>query len=222
MPLLLAESTRMNFLKKLTTPGFHVVGYGQGVVTFQCSKSFKLESTVDGLATLPGGVRCDLTVVIKNYVANGYSAAVVGPPNSLVLLEKIFLPTGGSKEQMFYKPADDSMTRHARTYAVRCRDFKDFKGVTAEVSRAGALVVLSGTIAEGKEISIQIDLDDTDLDPLTIDATVDWCSQRDEKNWIASLNFKPLSPATDAIMTAFLEDLKYRVPGSKPRPEPTV
>jgi hypothetical protein len=212
----------MNFLKKLTTPGFQVVGYGQGLVTFQCSKSFKPETAVDGLATLPGGVRCDLSVVIKGYVAGGYTASVTGPPESLVLLEKIFLPNGGTKEQMFYKPAEDSMTRHARTYAVRCRDFKDFKGVTAEVSRAGALVVLTGPIAEALEISIQIDLDDTDLDPITIAATVDWCSRRDEKSWIASLSFKPLSEETDAIMTAFLEDLKYRVPGSKPRPDSAV
>lgn len=220
MLLLLAEWKQMNFLKKLTTPGFEVVNYAQGLVTFRCGKSFKLEATVDGLATLPGGVRCDLTVVIKGYVAGGYTGSVTGPAESISLLEKIFLPhESGTKERMFYKPNVDSYTRHARTYAVRCRNFHNFKGVTAELSREGALVVLTGPIQDNLEVSIQVDLDDTDLKPISIDATVDWCSRRDEKTWIASLSFKPLSQETDAVLAPFLEDLKYRVPGSRPQPE---
>ena len=207
----------MDFLKKLTAPGFQVTGYGQGIVHFKCSKTLKPGATVDGVASLPGGVRCDLTVTIEQAMPGNYTAKVSGPSKSLTLLEKVFLPRGDSqKEQMYYKPNEDDMTRHARTYAMRCRDFHNFKGATAELSRAGALVMLTGPIQQDKEITVQIDLDDTDLHPIGVEASVDWCTQRDEKTWIASLTFKPLSPENDTILNAFLEELKHRAPGSRP------
>jgi hypothetical protein len=208
----------MDFLKKLTAPGFQVTGYGQGIVNFKCSKNLKQGATVDGVASLPGGVRCDLTVTIDFAAQGSYTAKVSGPAASLTLLEKVFLPRGDSlKAQMYYKPNEDDMTRHARTYAVRCRDFHNFKGTTAELSRAGALVMLTGPIDQDKEISLQIDLDDTDLQPMGVEATVDWCTRRDEKTWIASLTFKPLSQENDTILNAFLAELKFRVPGTRPQ-----
>lgn len=209
----------MDFLKKLTAPGLQVNGYGQGIVHFKCSKTLKNGQQVDGVASLPGGVRCDLSVIIETILANGhYSAKVTGPPASLTLLEKVFLPTGhGQKEQMYYKPNEDDMTRHARTYAMRCRDFHNFRGATAELSRAGALVMLTGPIQEQKKISVQIDLDDTDLKPLAAEAVVEWCTQRDEKTWIASLDFTHMSEEDDVILRAFLAELKTRAPGSRPQ-----
>jgi len=135
----------MDFLKKLTAPGLQVTGYGQGIVHFKCSKTLKAGATVEGVASLPGGVRCDLTVQIEGQRGVEYSARVTGPAASITLLEKIFLPTGGGqKEQMYYKPNEDDLTRHARTYAMRCRDFHNFRGATAELSRAGALVIADG------------------------------------------------------------------------------
>ena len=87
---------------------------------------------------------------------------------------------------------------------------------TAVVLGIAALVMLTGPIQQDKEITVQIDLDDTDLHPIGVEASVDWCTQRDEKTWIASLTFKPLSPENDTILNAFLEELKHRAPGSRP------
>ncbi len=210
----------MDFLKRLTAPGFQVDGYGQGVVQFKCSKTLKTGAEITGLASLPGGIRCDLSVQITGAHGNVYTAQVQGPKESLTLLEKVFLPSGQQqKQQMFYKPNDDDLTRHARTYSVRSRDFPGFKGSTAELSRGGALVVLDGSINEGKQLILQIDLDDTDLPPIAVEAQVDWCTQRDKKSWIASLTFKPLPPEQDAQLADFLQGLKYRNPGERPNAE---
>jgi len=202
----------MDFLRKLTAPGFQVTGYGQGVIHFKCGKALKPHTEVEGQASLPGGVRCDLTVLVQEILGSDYVAKVVGPPQSITLLEKIFLPgAGASKEQMFYKPNQDDMTRHARTYAVRSRELPNFKGATAELSRAGALVMLTGPLDAGKAISLQIELDEVATVP--VDAVVEWCTQRDQKTWIASLHFKPLEPKHDAALGNFLETLKNRAPG---------
>lgn len=202
----------MDFLRKLTAPGFQVTGYGQGVVHFRCAKALKTNTEIEGQASLPGGVRCELTVSVVGTQDGEYVAKVVGPPQSLSLLEKIFLPgAGSSKEQMFYKPNEDDMTRHARTYAVRSRDFPNFKGATAELSRSGALVMLTGEVPPGKEVQLEIELDEIATVP--VDATVEWCTQRDKKTWIASLNFKPIDPKHDAVLEQFLETLKHRAPG---------
>jgi len=76
--------------------------------------------------------------------------------------------------------------------------------------------LLTGPIQDGKDIQVQIDLDDTDLKPITVEAKVEWCSQRDEKTWIASLDFKPLNASDDEILMNFLEELKHRAPGNRP------
>lgn len=202
----------MDFLRKLTAPGLQVTGYGQGVIHFKCAKTLKTNLDIDCQASLPGGVRCELTVNVQGTQDGEWVAKVVGPPQSLTLLEKIFLPgSGGSKEQLFYKPNEDDMTRHARTYAMRSRDFPDFKGATAELSRAGALVMLTGEVPAGKEVHLQIELDEVATIP--VDATVEWCTQRDKKTWIASLQFKPIEPKHDATLEQFLETLKFRAPG---------
>ena len=202
----------MDFLRKLTAPGFQVTGYGQGVVHFKCAKALKANTEIEGQASLPGGVRCELTVRVQAIQDGEYIANVTGPSQSLILLEKIFLPgAGASKEQMFYKPNEDDMTRHARTYAVRSRDFPNFKGATAELSRAGALVMLTGENPPGKDVKIEIELDEIATVP--VEATVEWCTQRDSKTWIASLNFKPLDPKHDEVLGQFLETLKHRAPG---------
>lgn len=207
----------MDFLKKLTAPGFQVQGYGQGLVQFKCSKALKPGISIDGLASLPGGVRCDLTVSVTEVQAGVYTAQVQGPKESITLLEKIFLPSSQQqKQQMFYKPNEDDLTRHARTYSIRSRDFPGFKGSTAELSRAGALVMLGGDLAQGKELLVQIDLDDTDLPPIPVEASVDWCAQRDQKTWIASLTFKSLPAEQDTLLAEFLEGLKFRNPGERP------
>ncbi|MBX3167345.1 MAG: PilZ domain-containing protein [Candidatus Eremiobacteraeota bacterium] len=199
-------------MRKLTAPGLQVTGYGQGVIHFKCAKALKTNTDIDCQASLPGGVRCELTVNVQGTQDGEYVAKVAGPPQSLTLLEKIFLPgSGASKEQMFYKPNQDDMTRHARTYAVRSREFPDFKGATAELSRAGALVMLTGEVQAGKDVHLEIELDEVATVP--VDATVEWCTQRDKKTWIASLNFKPLTPQADAALGQFLETLKHRAPG---------
>ena len=149
-----------------------------------------------------------------------YTAQVNGPKDALTLLERTFLPDGRvSKEQMFYKLAQDDPTRHARTYSMRSKSFHNFKGVTAEISRRGAIVILTGPIESGIEINVQVDLDDDDLQPMDLEAVVEWCTQRDLKSWIASLDFKPLTSEKDQVMQDFLEELKYRVPGSRPSTE---
>ena len=203
----------MDFLRKLTAPGLQVTGYGQGVVHFKCSKNFKKDQEVDGQASLPGGVRCELTVTVTGLSSSGeYTAQVNGPPQSISLLEKIFLPaSGGSKEQMFYKPNEDDMTRHARTFVIRSRHFPNFMGATAELSRAGALVMLSGPMDPGKKCELNIELDEVAIIP--VQATVEWCTQRDMKTWIASLDFEPIDPAHDEVFDQFLKNLKDRAPG---------
>jgi len=204
----------MDFLRKLTAPGLQVTGYGQGVIHFKCAKTLKPNAEIEGQASLPGGVRCDLTVLVQAALAGEYVGKVMGPPQSISLLEKIFLPgPGASKEQMFYKPNEDDMTRHARTYAVHSREFPNFKGATAELSRAGALVMLIGPLEAGKAISLQLELDEVATVP--VEAVVEWCTQRDQKTWIASLHFKPLEPQHDAALGNFLESLKNRAPGHR-------
>lgn len=205
----------MNFLKMLTALTFQVTGYGQGIVHFKCSKTLKPDTAVDGVAVLPGNRRFDLSVKILTAGGGAYTAHVTGPPESIKQLEQVYLPkASGEKEQMFYKPVESAMTRHARTYAVRSRSFPNFKGTTAELSREGMFVMLTGTVEAGTELSVQIDLDDTGIPPISADATVDWCTQRDMKTWIASLTFKPLSEAADSSLKEFLNDLKDRAPGS--------
>lgn len=206
----------MDFLKKLTTPVFQVIGYGQGVVQFTCGKSLQLGANIDAFANLPGGGRCALSVRVEDGQGGRYAGAVLGPPETLALLEKTFLPNErDSKSQMFYKPDEESMTRHARTYALRCRDFPNFKGMTAELSREGALVILTGPVQAGLETQVTVDLDDTDIEPFTVDAKVEWCIQREEKAWVCDLSFRPLPPEVDELMKAFLEKLKRRAPGSR-------
>lgn len=207
----------MDFLKKLTAPGFTVTKYAQGIVHFKCSKTLKPGTEVEGVATLPDKSRFDLVIEVVSSHGGEYTANVKGPEEAIARLTKAYLPTEyGAKEQMFFKPNEEAMTRHARTYSVRSRHFHNFKGATAELSRAGALVMLTGPIESGREVDLQIDLDDTDMKPLSVEGTVEWCTQRDMKTWIASLNFKPLTPENDAILAAFLEDLKHRHPGNRP------
>lgn len=208
----------MDFLKKLTKPTFYVATYAQGVVQFRCKKSLKVTGQSEGTAILPGGARCDLIMeILAGDGGDVYAGRPVGPPESVTLLEKTFLPdTTSGKDRMFYKPDAESMTRHMRTYAVRCKHFHNFKGVTAEISREGAMVMLTGPIDPGLDIDIQIALDDDDIQPMDVQATVEWCQRRDEKVWVASLEFKPLNPEKDAILAKFLEELKYRLPGSRP------
>ena len=198
----------MDFLSKLTAPGLQVTGYAQGLIHFRCAKELQPNIEVEGQASLPGGVRCDLTVVVQQRTSGEYVAKAVGPPQSLTLLEKIFVPAPGAKEPMFYKPNDDDMTRHARTYVVRGGDLPNSKGATAELSRAGALVMLTGPLDAGKAIPLQIELDEVATIP--VEAIVEWCTQRDQKIWIASLHFKPLEPPHDAALANFLETLKKR------------
>jgi hypothetical protein len=212
----------MDFLKKLTKPTFYLAKYAQGVAHFRCKKSLKVGSEAEGTAILPGGARCDLIIQIAAGQGDAYAGKPVGPPESVTLLEKTFLPdTRELKDQMFYKPNAESFTRHMRTYGVHCRDFHNFKGVTAELSREGALMILTGPVEPGIDIKISLLLDDEDLapSPMEISATVEWCQQRDEKTWVASLEFKPLTEEQDAVLAKFLADLKYRLPGSRPAAE---
>lgn len=206
----------MDFFRKLTKPTFQITGYGQGIVQFACSKSLSPVVPVDGIAVMPDGAKVDLTVNIQDGHSGHYAASVVGPAETLALLEQTFLPHArDQKQQMFYKPDEDSMTRHARTYAMRCRDFPNFKGVTAELSGEGALVMLSGPVEAGLKTQVTIDLDDTDIDPFSIDAEVVWCKQREEKVWVADIAFPSVSPEVDELMREFLEKLKNRTPGSR-------
>lgn len=206
----------MDFLRRLTNTTFQVTGYGQGVVQFTCSKSLKLGTGVDGLATLPGGARCDLSVRVEDGQGGSYAGTVLGPPEAVTLLEKTFLPhERDSKSQMFYKVDEEAMTRHARTYAMRCRDFPNYKGMTAELSRDGALVILTGPVQAGLETQVVIDLDDSDIEPFTVDAKIEWCMQREEKAWVADVSFHPLTPEIDEMLKTFLEKLKNRAPGSR-------
>ncbi len=208
----------MDFLKKLTKPTFYVANYAQGVVQFRCKKSLKVGSQSEGTAILPGGTRCDLILEIAAGNGDAYAGRPVGPAESVTTLEKTFLPDERqAKEQMFYKPNAESFTRHMRTYAVHCKDFHNFKGVTAELSREGALMILTGPVEPGIDINIRVSLDDEDVPPLEVSATVEWCQRRDEKTWVASLEFGKLTPEQDAMLAKFLEELKYRLPGSRPR-----
>ncbi len=207
----------MDFLKKLTKPTFYLASYAQGIAQFRCKKALKPQTSVEGTAILPGGTRCDLVIQVTDAAGEVYAGHVTGPPESLTVLEKTFLPDDrSSKEQMFYKPTENDMTRHARTYAVLCKAFHNFKGVTAELSRAGALVMLTGPVEPGLDVKIQLSLDDDELQPMDVEATVEWCQQRDMKTWVTSLAFKPLDEENDTILAKFLEDLKYRLPGSRP------
>lgn len=207
----------MDFLKKLTKPTFYLAKYGQGIAHFRCKKSLKVGSEAEGTAILPGGARCDLIMQIVDGQGDAYAGKPVGPPASVTLLEKTFLPdVREAKDQMFYKPSPESMTRHMRSYAVHSRAFHNFKGLTAEISREGAMVILTGPVEPGIDIQVRLALDDDDVEPMELEATVEWCQQRDDKTWVSSLEFKPLSSDQDAILAKFLSELKYRLPGSRP------
>lgn len=204
-----------DFLKNLGKTHFTVVHYGQGVVKFRCGKSLPLGDTVEGIADLPNKIHCELQVQVVQRTNEGYVGRVLGPKTSVDEMEKIFLADiSQEKEQMFYKVEGEDFTHHMRTYKVRSRSLPNYRALTSEVSMSEATLVLDGKVEPGLELTLFMDLDDTGMDPINIQAKVDWCKQRDDKFWIAHLKVLGIQEDQIGLLKQFLADLKGRKPGS--------
>lgn len=202
------------FLKNLGKPHLIVQDYGSGVVRFRAGKSLKVGETIEGIADFPNGKRMDLQVQV---VQRGpeYAGKVLGPKETVEMLEQSFLPhLGDEKEQMYYKVGSEEATHHMRTYAVRSRSLPNFRALTSEVSMEEATLVLDGQVQEGVEMTLQMDLDDPGLPPISLEAKVEWCKQRDDRFWVAHLAITSISEAQRPVLKQFLADLKERRPGS--------
>ena len=208
-----------DFVRKLTTPSIDVIRYGEGVLKFRAGRNFALGTTFDVIARLPNGKKVDLQVQVVQHLPDGTLAGrPLGPAPSVEVLEKLFLPDPrASKEQMYYKTNPDDSTQHVRSYAMRSAAFKRFKGITAEISLSGAKVYLDGPVEEQKVIQVEVDLDDVELPPFPVQCLVEWCKQRDERTWVASLEFQNLSEEKQRDLKAFLDDQKDRL---KPKSDP--
>ncbi len=204
-----------DFLKNLGKAHFSVFDYGQGIVKFRCSKGLQLGQTVEGVADLPNKKHVDLEVQVVQRLPEGYAARVLGPKESLVEIEQIFLASiSGEKEQMYYKLDENDPTHHMRTYAVRSKSLPNFRALTSEVSMEEATLVLDGEVKAGLELTLHMDLDDPQLPPINIEAKVDWCKQRDDKFWVAHLRVLSIPENERPKLKQFLANLKDRTPNS--------
>jgi len=197
------------FLKNLGKPHFIVQDYGSGVVRSRAGKSLKVGETIEGIADFPNGMDLQVQVVERG---PEYAGKVLGPKETVEMLEKSFLHLlADEKAQMYYKVDPEEATHHMRTYAVRSRSLPNFRALTSEVSMEEATLVLDGQVQEGVEMTLQMDLDDPGLPPIDLEAKVDWCKQRDDKFWVAHLT---ITEAQRPVLKQFLADLKERRPGS--------
>lgn len=204
-----------DFLKNLGKAHFSVFDYGQGIIKFRCSKGLQLGQTVEGIADLPQKKHVDLEIQVVQKLPEGYAARVLGPKESVAVIEQIFLASiSGEKEQMYYKLDANDPTHHMRTYAVRSKSLPNFRALTSEVSMEEATLVLDGEVKAGLELTLHLDLDDPQLPPINIEARVDWCKQRDDKYWVAHLTVISMNEDEKPKLKQFLANLKDRKPGS--------
>ena len=202
------------FLKHLTRSCFAALDYGQGLVHIQTGKKLQLGTELTSELKLPYNQRCEVQLRVMERIPGGYRAHVLGPKPSIELLEKTFLPDPSKPtEQFYYKFNSEDSTHHVRTYVVRSQAFKNFKGVTVELSMAGATLLLDGPVEENQEIPMQLDLDDPEIPaPLNLQGTVAWCKQRDTRSWVANVKLHSLDNKQSGLLKAFLAELKYRQP----------
>lgn len=191
-------------------------GFAQGVLRCYCSKSLALGQEIETQIKLPDGSKAPAVVCLVQKDRGNYSARVVGPESTIDLLNQHFLPEANRQiGEMHYKADPSDGTHHMRTYAIRSPRFPNFKAVTVDVTVHGAMVLLDGSVEVGIVVPVELDLDDTDLESLKFSAKVEWCRQRDDKVWVAQLEFLDMRPQQQDTLKTFLADLKNRAPGSR-------
>ncbi|MBN9417253.1 MAG: PilZ domain-containing protein [Candidatus Eremiobacteraeota bacterium] len=204
-------------LRRFFTPTVYVTGYLGNDLTFACGQSLAPGREHQVKASLPDGQALQMTITVVKRAADRYTAQVLYPPLAINALVRCFPPPPPQASgELHYKEAPGAFTTHVRTFAIRSKDLPNFKATSAELSLEGTRAVLDGPIEAGQELTIELEVDHSEMSSLKIRCKVAWCSQRDRTSHVAYLEFLDLDSQQTHELGGYLAGLKT---GSAVAPE---
>ena len=195
------------------------VGLEDRKLTFRCKKAYKVGQTARikvGIPTENGKHPLQLPVVVKavrrledgskNFIVTSEVPSKSNPLESIRAMVDSVAAQGvkGARRRPRYKLSLRTLSK----------DFPGFKAVSVDFNALGIQVQTEGPLPEGKEVTLDMELEKADLPHVLCKAVVRWWTQVERKRYLIGLEFIGISEELSAELKEFEEFIVTRQQGA--------
>ena len=187
-------------------------------LTFRCKKVYKVGQTARikvGIPTDEGSQILQLPVVIrsarkledgsKQYVVASEVPSKANPLEAIRIMVDSVAAHGGKGARR--RP------RYKLSLRTLSKDFPGFKALSVDFNALGIQVQTEGPLPEGKEVSLDMELEKADLPHVLCKAVVRWCQQVERKRYLIGLEFVGIPQELEGELVDFEKFIVSRQQG---------
>lgn len=194
------------------------VGLEDRRLTFRCKKSYKVGQTARIKISIPiqdGSHTMQLPVVVrsvrkledgtKHFLVASEVPSKANPLESIRdMVDSMAAQSGkGARRRPRYKLSLRTLSK----------DFPGFKALSVDFNALGIQVQTEGPLEQGKEVSLDMELEKADLPHVICKAVVRWCTQVERKRYLIGLEFIGISEELSAELQEFEKFIVARSQG---------
>lgn len=164
-------------------PEIKVIQYWDGELHFHSDQELEFEK-YDVTVRFHRDATAEANILVTEALEeeNTYVGKLMGDPKLGARLTSMYPPPPPPEEPVPTWEEKRSIERVQRNLGVMCKDFKNFKGLTHDLTEKGVRLIAEAPIEPGKVLDIRMEIDDARVPAMEYKATVVWCQPENTAN----------------------------------------